>query len=58
MTAIRPNAKIELDILRFSCRNVVNVHDLVLKIDPLRFVFEEESDVRDEERLFHELLVE
>lgn len=58
MAAIRPNAEVELDPLYGVRRNVVNVHDLVVEIDRLRFVLKEEPDIRDEERLFHELLVE
>ena len=58
MAAIRPNTQVKLDMFRTASRNVLDVHEPVVKIDRLRFMLEEEPDVRNEERLFHELLVE
>ena len=57
MAAIRPDAQVEFDLFRRACEHVVDVHDPAVEIDHLRLVLEEESDVRGEERLFHELLV-
>lgn len=58
MAAIRSDTQVELDLLGPVGSNVVDVHDPMVKIDRLWFVLEEESDVRDEERLFHEFLVQ
>ena len=58
MAAIRTNTQVELDLFGPAGGNVVNVHEPMVEIDRLGFVLEKESDVRDEERLFHELLVE
>ena len=58
MTAICSYAQIEFDRLRRVCEDITNAHDPTVEIDRLGFVLEEEPDVRDEERLFHKLLVE
>lgn len=58
MTAICTNAQVKFDLLRPICHHVVDVHDPTMEIDRLRLVLGKEPDVRDEERLFHELLVE
>lgn len=58
MAAVRPNAQVELDLLRRSREQIADGHDPAAEIDRLGLVLEEEPDVRDEERLFHELLVE
>ena len=58
MAPIRPNAQVEFDLLGFIREHIVDVHYPAVEIDRLRLVLEEESDVRDEERLFHKLLVQ
>jgi hypothetical protein len=58
MAAVRPDAQVELDLLFRVREHIMDVQDPTVEIDRLRLMLEEESDVRDEERLFHELLVE
>jgi len=58
MAAVCPNAQIEFDLLRPPPHRIVDVHDPPVEIHRLRLVLREEPDVRDEERLFHELLVQ
>ena len=58
MAAVRPDAQIESDLLRRVREHIMDAHDPAVEIYRLRFVLEEEPDVRDEERLFHKLLVD
>lgn len=58
MAAVRADAQVKLDLLHCIRRGVVDVHHLSMEIDHLRSVLEKKSDVRNEERLFHKLLVE
>lgn len=58
MTAICPNAQVEFDLLHRVRYYIMDIHDPTLEIDRLGIVLGKDPDVRDEERLFHELLVE
>jgi hypothetical protein len=58
MTAICPNAQVKSDLIHRVRHHITDVHDPTVEIDRLRFVLEEEPDVRDEKGLFHELLTE
>lgn len=58
MAAVRPDAQVEPDLLRRVLELIADAQDPTVEVDHLRLVLEEESDVRDEERLFHKLLIE
>ena len=58
MAAVRPDAQVEFDLLRCVCEHIADVHGPTVEIDRLGLVVEEEPDVRNEERLFHKLLIE
>lgn len=58
MAAICPNTQIEFDLLRRVPHHIVHAHDPPVEIHRLCLVLREEPDVRDEERLFHELLIQ
>jgi len=58
VASIRPNAQVEFDLLGFIRDHIVDVHHPTVEIDRLRFVLEQDSDVRNEERLFHKLLIQ
>ena len=58
MAAVRPDAQVEFDLLRRVCEHIADVHGPTVEIDRLGLVVEEEPDVRNEERLFHKLLIE
>jgi len=58
MAAVRPDAQVKSDLLRRVRELITDAQDPTVEVDRLRLVLEEEPDVRDEERLFHKLLIE
>ena len=57
VAAIRADAEVERDVAGGVCEHVADGEEPAGEIDGLGLVLEEEADVRDEERLLHELLV-
>ena len=58
MAAVCPNTQVELDLLRRVRNRIEDAHDPTVEFDRLNFMLGKYPDVRNEERLFHKLLVE